>query len=625
VSKIINQNVSEYSNLLNTLGATQLDFSGNTYETFELKNNAYPRIYASDCVMQLTAKAILLPYELPLCQHASRPAIINSPVKNLSSSINVRLMEPTDIYRLISKNTANNDIQYSFAKYIPNSFVYPFIRIKENLELEIAIKRNNTDLIRSKRYLFASKRIYELDRWRSDIPTVAGPQCSFYEAYCKFTGITWGSLLHDYENNILANIKEVTTITDSIEREKRIKEANSYVNRDFDRLQDFVLGSSYSEQVKIKLFDQVNVLFDGLLTRLNIDSNETFDTLHYDGLADLSQSGQPYDYFVEQQASVSAMHTTWSKVDLSSKIDGNDLLLDNENLNILTGSQSKFPEVVVRGISSLLINTHSNAESTWTVHSGIKAESYYRLAFDYKTGTTPFIVTVYELNPLAPEAIQRTTIFKASLYNRKDAIRGFVFKTSESTKDLEISVKPLDLSKDNLIDIHEIKLTQLSLPRILVAPQNIKIITPPQIRFEKINESKYVIEVEDVTEPFYLIFNNAFSSRWQLYRRGVSPVGNEVFKFIERLFSFIDNAPLEFMQNKKLSSKHFLINYFANGWLVTPNDLQGSSSATLVLEYAPQGVFYISSFISLVTVLGVTMVVAVYTLYAIFRKLFRLD
>lgn len=78
---------------------------------------------------------------------------------------------------------------------------------------------------------------------------------------------------------------------------------------------------------------------------------------------------------------------------------------------------------------------------------------------------------------------------------------------------------------------------------IFVAPQhpqilNIQTNNIPKINFKKISNDHYLVEVKQTIEPFILVLNNTFDKFWQ--------------------------AKIE----KSIVDKHFIVNGFANGWLI---------------------------------------------------------
>lgn len=88
----------------------------------------------------------------------------------------------------------------------------------------------------------------------------------------------------------------------------------------------------------------------------------------------------------------------------------------------------------------------------------------------------------------------------------------------------------------------------------------------PEIDYQKINQTKYRVEIKNATNPFVLSFNQRFSSYWKI--------------------SLDSKEPLE--------AEHFILNGYANAWKL---DKMGNYS--LKLEYSPQRKLYLGGLISL--------------------------
>jgi hypothetical protein len=87
----------------------------------------------------------------------------------------------------------------------------------------------------------------------------------------------------------------------------------------------------------------------------------------------------------------------------------------------------------------------------------------------------------------------------------------------------------------------------------------------PLINYDRINSTKYNVTVKNAKKPFILLFGESYSPNWKLYENG-KPI---------------------------FEDKHFVINGYANAWLV---DANGNHSLTI--EFFPQKVFYIGIIVS---------------------------
>ena len=63
-------------------------------------------------------------------------------------------------------------------------------------------------------------------------------------------------------------------------------------------------------------------------------------------------------------------------------------------------------------------------------------------------------------------------------------------------------------------------------------------------------------------------------------------------------------------------AQHFLVNGYANAWLINPQDTNNNGSGQFTIEYIPQKFFYIGIIISIVSI----FVCSAYGIYRFFRK-----
>ncbi len=103
---------------------------------------------------------------------------------------------------------------------------------------------------------------------------------------------------------------------------------------------------------------------------------------------------------------------------------------------------------------------------------------------------------------------------------------------------------------------------------------------PTSNLYKKINNSDYVLSIHGSTEPFVLVFNDLFDNQWRLFK-----------------------------QKKEISKdSHFLVNNFANGWLI-----DGSGDFDLEVKFISQDLLSLGEKISIISFfLGLIMAVILY-------------
>ncbi len=101
-----------------------------------------------------------------------------------------------------------------------------------------------------------------------------------------------------------------------------------------------------------------------------------------------------------------------------------------------------------------------------------------------------------------------------------------------------------------------------------------RVIAIPQVSWQKINPTKYKIEIKNAREPFWLVFSEAFHPGWRI---SISAKGGPASGW---------------------DGDHQMINGFANGWYLTK-----TGDYQLDVSFSPQKYFYLGSSISLFTLL----------------------
>jgi len=142
----------------------------------------------------------------------------------------------------------------------------------------------------------------------------------------------------------------------------------------------------------------------------------------------------------------------------------------------------------------------------------------------------------------------------------------------------------------------------------------------PRITFMRVNPTKYRVLVEGAEEPFSLVFSESFHSGWKAYVRPTNPPalakkfdsdgGHDYFDGQVKEGSyknvFFDGETLETWARKPLAeSHHSLVNGYANSWFITPDNSGGRPDYEVIIEFAPQRLFYISALISGFSLLAV--------------------
>jgi len=128
----------------------------------------------------------------------------------------------------------------------------------------------------------------------------------------------------------------------------------------------------------------------------------------------------------------------------------------------------------------------------------------------------------------------------------------------------------------------------------------------PKITFKKVNPTRYIVGVNDVQTAFILIFSESYHVGWKAYVRQKSEIRNQQPEEDKESWSALLSLWRD-RGNRIDLQDHFMVNGYANGWIVPANHSANNSSNDsvrprnfqIMLEYQPQRLFEIGLMISL--------------------------
>lgn len=139
--------------------------------------------------------------------------------------------------------------------------------------------------------------------------------------------------------------------------------------------------------------------------------------------------------------------------------------------------------------------------------------------------------------------------------------------SSQETANLALCKDPLWLMGNNFFD-------------------KVTFINNSPLIFKKINPSHYSVNIKKPNSSL-LVFNQSFDNNWKIYHNG-----------------------------KELNWKHFMVNGYANAWIIDDNKVNEFEDYNFTIEFAPQKLANLCSIISLLSI----FVLLVYVLFNILRK-----
>lgn len=189
-----------------------------------------------------------------------------------------------------------------------------------------------------------------------------------------------------------------------------------------------------------------------------------------------------------------------------------------------------------------------------------EADNFYEYLIPIKTEGLLDIYKVkeeyYRPNIYAPESLYLLNTNMNSLLGQKDEIvKNGSFLLSEPT-----------FQKDNISEIS------------IFANKKLK---PPEINFQKINNTKYLVQVRNAGQSFVLQLSNMFNRGWKVYVKqdSTNPL------FTRTLFE-------NWGKKSVTEDKHFEINGYANAWYISPEEVDNRKDYDLAVEFLPQRYFY---------------------------------
>ena len=128
--------------------------------------------------------------------------------------------------------------------------------------------------------------------------------------------------------------------------------------------------------------------------------------------------------------------------------------------------------------------------------------------------------------------------------------------------------------------------------------------TAPHSAITVINPTKYKVSFKNMDHPFVLVLSNAYDPSWNIYLNNVKPpslLETMIGDITGRIFG--DKQIFQTTRLLQLArDRHFLINGYANAWLIKPTELNNSKNE-LIIETQAQETFYMSAIISSVAMI----------------------
>ncbi|MEM3449463.1 MAG: alpha-(1-_3)-arabinofuranosyltransferase family protein, partial [Nitrososphaerota archaeon] len=117
------------------------------------------------------------------------------------------------------------------------------------------------------------------------------------------------------------------------------------------------------------------------------------------------------------------------------------------------------------------------------------------------------------------------------------------------------------------------------------------------ITFKKVSPVKYIVNAKNVKEPFFLVFSEPYHYEWKAYAKSRcrdSSITIDHSHFIaEHLSNEILIDDMKYLFSEYIDDNyHFIVNGFANGWVIDPSQLDMEGELTITLYHRTQSIVY---------------------------------
>lgn len=503
-------------------------------------------------------------------------------------------------------------VLFPYARWKPGSFIYPLIQKKEE-----KIKNQYADdleLLAEQNLFFAAKRIFEIQRWEKE-----------------FDDEQFSQVLENYQKEMLMAIENLDKLTTEgrdtfmllakIEvsfgaHKKRLLDIlkGNYEDDNHPRV---VSAKSFLEKIDNELKKIVNKHFFYPKYYFEIPEEGEYEIL-------IEKKGASPEWKIEKKtlnsesisidsSLIESNTESWFSFGMQYFDKGDDLLSFNKPspANLLVNEWKRFKDqkLVFQDIENL------------------QPETTYRLTFKYKTKGGQLRVLLIEekeevdttwFDKGVGEPFQKhhilidETLEDDGVDEWKDFER--IFETNRNVKVIRLSfTNKEDPDRFAEIKFKEAKIEAMIEPRVILRKiRDSRELDLPKIAFQKINPTKYIVEVERAVNPYFLIFSESFHRGWQAYvvksedsRKSGEIVGsyfNGEIKEKKAKEEFFDRGLFQTLVKKPLADeKHFTMNGYANSWYISPEDSGGEENYQIIIEYWPQRLFYLGILVTLVT------------------------
>lgn len=513
---------------------------------------------------------------------------------------------------------------FPYVKWNPDLIFYSLVLKKEQWT-EKRLKDDPLALF-EKKLLHATKRISEIERFFSGNELKRlNRQMKAYHQIMK-EGIEIDNKLED-KNQLLRLLLYLEAHRNKVKKLNFSLEAMSQIEIVFDELET-ELNNLGAKRNYTQLDYNFNIPFVGEYEIMAKIDNNAIESIEIDVDKMIPQSTEKKDWYSLGEYSFSSGEhdLVLSLKESPNLVDSQDWdefdITKNKNGELFFLNQNIIPVHFPQDCSSGSCTFFPSKESLIIFQEieNYQPNSIYRIEFDYSSKDAILgliIIQDKNRNEITGKVIPGLTKILPTTDEKQKHIN-CLYKSSHNASNAKLLFfSRVEDKKMGKADVENIKVRRIYEPEVFlkrIGTQNFsKASQLPKVVFNKINSTKYRVEIKGAKEPYNLVFNESFHRGWRAYFKEISGLDGEIVANyfngqIRQVVSrniFLDRNTFETWTKEPFSEeKHFLVNGYANAWHITPEDVGGIENYEIIIEYWPQRLFYLGIGISLMTLLS---------------------
>jgi hypothetical protein len=626
-----------YQSFLSKLPMHKVKDFGDKYHIYEV-NTYLPHIYTANDITY--ASDALTPYFSLNNDDSLRAVVFTEPIP---------LQKDTKVILQATNNNPLSELVNNYHLHVADPFIsrrpddifYPLVARKEKQSL----KNLQADQLTYIDYslLFLSKRVSELQKYdKTPITHTSFQEPKLWELNKWNSYYSWEASLTRYDTEARSLMAWIANAHATGEKKNSMKiMLNESLSQHELRLKNIINDSKYTDMEKAYLATKSKKMFHdlyGALALTLLDNTQIPYSLEIP--QDAKGDYTPYIQFPEDTKpdasafSLKVNNKVTEPVNTASEsptITFNTLAIANTTTNFSlhykprnlvdtskwagAGSVIQSPNETV-----LQIDKQFGAGSGFSKQiDDYKPSVQYLISFEYYIEGDDLLFKVAEDQLDINKKFSRQMYFTKLLTSKSWKMQQSIFTSNPNAVHAYLQFITANDNYSGKLHLRNVSITSVPNPTILFRkvtgrqqPQAL-----PTIVFKKLNPTRYTIDVSNAKNPYSLVFSEAFSNNWKVYKKKrpqtKNTIGDTYFdgqvqeQQHENIFfkmSFLRNEGLP------LTSPHLRGNGYANVWNIRPADVSGKDTYELDLVYIPQIYFYYYLAISLLTFVGIVITLA---------------